>query len=113
MVCFLFNSHVFIELFFLFSLKRKENSKNKKDANGKKEDDSDESNSSSSDEEKDIPVSNTEITQPIKEPTPPPPPPQPTIKQQQQQHEKGDIRKNIRNRKADSSDEEEKPEPST
>jgi FtsZ-interacting cell division protein ZipA len=96
----------FIFYSFVFSLKRKGNSKNKKPTNK-----SDENTSSSSDNEdegtnsSDAPVANTEENQPAKEPTPPPTPSSPV--QQQQQHEKTDIRKHLRHRKANSSDEEE------
>jgi len=92
---------------FIFSLKRKGNPKTKKNTNTQNSNKSDENTSSSSDNEdegtnsSDVPVANTEENQPAKEPTPPP------LSPVQQQHEKSDIRKHLRHRKADSSDEEE------
>ncbi|CAF0845240.1 unnamed protein product [Rotaria sp. Silwood1] len=90
-------------------LKRKDNTKGKKPTGNQNSNKTNESTSSSSDEEdeettkletntSDAPVSNTEENQTVKESTPSPPP--------VQQHEKTNIRKNLRHRQANSSDEE-------
>jgi hypothetical protein len=90
-------------------MKRKENSKHKKPTDSQNPNKTDESSSSSSDDEDEktsntetntaeIPVSKTEENQSVKEPSPP--------LQQKQPHEKPDIRKHIRHRQTNSSDEE-------
>jgi FtsZ-interacting cell division protein ZipA len=91
---------------FAFSLKRKGNSKHKKPTDSQNPNKTDESSSSSSGDEDEkasntetntaeIPVSKTEENQSVKEPL-----------QQKQPHEKSDIRKHIRHRQTNSSDEE-------
>ncbi|CAF0857852.1 unnamed protein product [Rotaria sordida] len=90
-------------------LKHKEHSKNKKYTGNQNSNKLNESTSSSSDDEdeeisksetntSDVPVSNTEENQTVKESTPSPP---------IQQHEKIGIRKHLRHRQTNSSDEEE------